>query len=59
MLDNCEHVLDATADLIDAILAQSATVKILATSREGLGLPNEQVRPVRSLDAARGSTLRR
>ena len=37
MFDNCEHVLDAVADLVDAILAQSATVRILATSREGLG----------------------
>ena len=36
VFDNCEHVLDAAADLIDAILAQSATVKILATSRQGL-----------------------
>ena len=54
VLDNCEHVLDAAADLIEAILAQSATVKILATSREGLGVPDEQVRPVRSLDAATG-----
>jgi len=54
VFDNCEHVLDATADLIDATLAQSATVKILATSREVLGVPDEQVRPVRSLDAAAG-----
>ena len=37
VFDNCEHVLDAAADLVEAILAQSATVKILATSREGLG----------------------
>jgi predicted ATPase len=54
VLDNCEHVLDATADLIEAILSHSATVRILATSREGLGVPDEQVRPVRSLDAAAG-----
>ena len=54
VLDNCEHVLDAAADLIDAVLAQSATVKILATSREGLGLVQEKVRPVRSLDATAG-----
>ena len=38
VLDNCEHVLDAAADLIEAILAHSATVKILVTSREGLGV---------------------
>ena len=45
VIDNCEHVLAAAADLIEAILAQSATVRILATSREGLGVPDEQVRP--------------
>ncbi len=38
VFDNCEHVLDAAADMIDAILASSTTVKILATSREGLRL---------------------
>ena len=54
VFDNCEHVLDATADLIEAILAQSATVKILATSREGLGVPDEQVWPLPSLDLSGG-----
>ena len=54
VFDNCEHVLDAAADLIEAILAHSATVRILATSREGLGVPDEQVWPVRSLDVASG-----
>ena len=54
VFDNCEHVLDAAADLIEAILAHSATVRILATSREGLGVPDEQVWLVRSLDAAAG-----
>jgi predicted ATPase len=54
VIDNCEHVLDAGADLIEAILAHSVTVRILATSREGLGVPDEQVWPVHSLDAAAG-----
>jgi predicted ATPase len=54
VFDNCEHVLDAAADLVDAILKRSATVKVLATSREGLGVLDEQVWPVRSLDAAAG-----
>ena len=54
VIDNCEHVLVAAADLIEAILAHSVTVRILATSREGLAVPDEQVRPVRSLDAAAG-----
>src|SRR5271166_4596093 len=54
VIDNCEHVLDAAADLIEEILSHSATVRILATSREGLGVPDEQVWPVRSLDVAAG-----
>ncbi len=50
VFDNCEHVLDAAADMIEAILAQSATVKVLATSREGLRLADEQLWSVPSLD---------
>jgi predicted ATPase/class 3 adenylate cyclase len=52
--DNCEHVLDAAADLIEAILAASATIKIVATSREGLGIADEQLWPVPSLDVGAG-----
>lgn len=54
VLDNCEHVLDAAADLIEAILAASATTKIVATSREGLGIADEQLWPVPSLDVGSG-----
>ena len=36
VLDNCEHVLDETAELVEAILAGTSTVHVLATSREGL-----------------------
>ena len=54
VFDNCEHVLDAAADLIEAILAHSATVRILATSREGLGIADEQLWPVPSLDVGAG-----
>ena len=54
VFDNCEHVLDAAADLIEAILAQSTTVKVLATSREGLGMVDEQLWPVPSLDVGAG-----
>ena len=54
VFDNCEHVLDAAADLIEAILAHSATVTILATSREGLGVADEQLWPVPSLDVNAG-----
>jgi predicted ATPase len=55
VFDNCEHVLDAAADLIDAILQHSATVRILATSREGLRLADEQLWPVPSLDTRDGA----
>lgn len=54
VFDNCEHVLDAAADLIESILAQSATVRIVATSREELGVADEQVWPVPSLDLSGG-----
>ena len=54
VFDNCEHVLDAAADMIDAIFAQSATAKILATSREGLRVGDEQLWPVPSLDVRGG-----
>ena len=50
VLDNCEHVLNATADVIEAILVRSTAVKILATSREGLRLNDEQLWPVPPLD---------
>jgi predicted ATPase len=49
MLDNCEHLLDAAAALAEAVLEGAPGVRVLATSREGLGVPAEQVRPVRSL----------
>ena len=55
VFDNCEHVLDAAADLIDAILQHSTTVTILATSREGLRLADEQLWPVPSLDTRDGA----
>jgi predicted ATPase len=55
VFDNCEHVLDAAADMADAILERSNTVTILATSREGLRLADEQLWPVPSLDIRAGA----
>jgi predicted ATPase/class 3 adenylate cyclase len=49
VFDNCEHVLDAAANMIETILSHSSTVKVLATSREGLRLADEQLWPVPSL----------
>ena len=46
VLDNCEHVLEAAAGLVAALLAQCPRVRILATSRERLDVPGELVFPV-------------
>jgi predicted ATPase len=55
VFDNCEHVVESVADLVEAILAASATVTILATSREGLGAGEEQLWRVPSLDVNSGT----
>jgi predicted ATPase/DNA-binding SARP family transcriptional activator len=49
VLDNCEHVVDAVARLAARVLAGAPGVRILATSREPLGLTGETLCPVPSL----------
>jgi predicted ATPase len=49
VLDNCEHVIGAAADLVDAALASPGAWRLLATSREPLGLVGEHVVPVEPL----------
>jgi predicted ATPase/transcriptional regulator with XRE-family HTH domain len=49
VLDNCEHVVAATATWCAAVLALTPVVRVLATSREPLGVPGELVRPVSPL----------
>ncbi|WP_269821596.1 ATP-binding protein [Nocardia yamanashiensis] len=46
ILDNCEHLIDACAALVGRIIATTPDVRVLATSREVLGIPGEQVMPV-------------
>ncbi|MGW7355724.1 ATP-binding protein [Streptomyces sp. NPDC054802] len=46
LLDNCEHVVGAAAALAERLLETCPGVTVLATSREPLGVPGEQVRPV-------------
>jgi predicted ATPase/class 3 adenylate cyclase len=43
VLDNCEHVLDAAATLVDGLLDGGHRVRVLATSREALDVAGEQV----------------
>ncbi|MBC9719062.1 winged helix-turn-helix domain-containing protein [Streptomyces sp. TRM66268-LWL] len=49
ILDNCEHVVDAAARLAETLLTHCPKLRILATSREPLGVPGESVRPVEPL----------
>jgi predicted ATPase len=50
VLDNCEHLVDACAELVDVMLRAGTEVKVLATSREALGVDGEQAFTVPSLD---------
>ena len=56
MLDNCGHLIDAVAQLVDTLVASCAGLKVVATSREGLGVEGEQMFPVHppTLPAATG-----
>lgn len=50
LLDNCEHLLDACAVLVDTLLTVCPGLRILATSRQPLGLRGESVYRVPSLE---------
>jgi predicted ATPase/DNA-binding SARP family transcriptional activator len=52
VLDNCEHLIDACAHLADALLARSPRLRIVATSREPLGITGESLFVVPPLDEA-------
>ncbi|HEY7134434.1 MAG TPA: winged helix-turn-helix domain-containing protein [Acidimicrobiia bacterium] len=43
VLDNCEHLIEAVAALVSQILSEAPSVSIVATSREPLAVPGEQV----------------
>jgi predicted ATPase/class 3 adenylate cyclase len=49
LLDNCEHLLAACAGLADSLLRACPRLRILATSRESLGMRGETLYPVPSL----------
>ncbi|MGW7448408.1 ATP-binding protein [Kitasatospora sp. NPDC054795] len=61
VLDNCEHLIDVCARLTDALLRAAPGLRVLATSRQPLGIAGEQVFPVEPLpvpDADAGHDLR-
>lgn len=49
ILDNCEHLLDACAQLINTLLLHCPDLKVLATSREALGISGEVIFTMPSL----------
>ncbi len=52
LLDNCEHVVDAVAEVTANLLAVAPGLRVLATSQELLGLAGERVLPVPPLEQA-------
>src|SRR5438094_5113255 len=56
ILDNCEHLVRACADAVSVLLRTGEHVRILATSREPLGLPGESTWRVPSLSLPDGAT---
>ncbi|MEV0850601.1 BTAD domain-containing putative transcriptional regulator [Streptomyces sp. NPDC049954] len=57
ILDNCEHVVEAAAELAETLLTRCPRLTVLATSREPLGVPGESVRPVDPLPEAPAARL--
>jgi predicted ATPase/class 3 adenylate cyclase len=50
VFDNCEHLIESAAQVISAILHAAPKVKVLASSRQGLGVAGEATYHVPSLD---------
>ncbi|HEX8858644.1 MAG TPA: AfsR/SARP family transcriptional regulator, partial [Actinomycetes bacterium] len=46
VMDNCEHLVEPAAALIDVLLARCPRLRVLATSREPLGITGEVLHPV-------------
>ena len=52
IIDNCEHLLDGVARVVETLLGRVATFRVLATSREGLMIRGERLWPVPSVSPA-------
>ncbi|MDQ7908786.1 BTAD domain-containing putative transcriptional regulator [Phytohabitans sp. ZYX-F-186] len=55
VLDNCEHVVARTAHLVRRLLGACRRVRVLATSREALGITGESLCPVAPLEVPVGT----
>ncbi|MBO0836311.1 MAG: winged helix-turn-helix domain-containing protein, partial [Actinobacteria bacterium] len=57
VLDNCEHLLDAVADLVAFLVSVTSDVRVLTTSRAPLGIAAERVYLLGELTAADAAEL--
>jgi predicted ATPase/DNA-binding CsgD family transcriptional regulator len=57
VLDNCEHVIEASASFCQAVLERCPGLTILATSREPLGVPGEARWPLTALTTSEAARL--
>ena len=57
ILDNCEHVVDAVADLVAVLVSHTRELKVLTTSRAPLGVAAERAYPLPQLGRADAATL--
>ncbi|MFI9379729.1 BTAD domain-containing putative transcriptional regulator [Kutzneria sp. NPDC052558] len=57
VVDNCEHVIAEVAALLHTLLAACPQLRVLATSREALGITGETIHPVTRLSASAARTL--
>ncbi len=57
VLDDCEHLVDAVAEVAGALLQRCPSLRIVATSREPLGVGGERIWPVPPVTAEEGARL--
>ena len=55
VVDNCEHMVDAVADLLDVLLERSPNLRVLTTSRESLEIEGEYTWKIPSLPGGEGA----
>ncbi|WP_076998045.1 hypothetical protein, partial [Variovorax sp. KK3] len=51
VVDNCEHLVEPVAVMLHALLASAPELRVVATSRQVLGVPGERVFPILPLEA--------
>ena len=56
VLDNCEHLVDDTADFLTTLLGETTELLVLTTSRARIGVPGERVVPLPGLSLVAPST---